>query len=37
MMEDIQLSDAVERFLQGQMDAEELSRCANQTPNWINL
>ncbi|MEO5590961.1 MAG: serine protease [Chitinophagaceae bacterium] len=26
MMEDIQLSEAVERFLQGQMDAEELSR-----------
>jgi len=26
MIEDIQLSDAVERFLQGQMDAEELSR-----------
>jgi serine protease Do len=26
MMEDIQLSDTVERFLQGQMDAEELSR-----------
>ena len=25
-MEDIQLSEAVERFLQGQMDAEELSR-----------
>ncbi len=25
-MEDIQLSDAVERFLQGQMDTEELSR-----------